>query len=273
MELGVNLRYFSRDIGLERAAEIAKEAGFSNIDYTPLTTEANSEISNTIKIFEKNGLSVIQTHAPFNRYGAFSTVEDHKKAVDICLENTKKLNAEYMVVHGDEFDFNREAYSSEKALEYNYDYFAPIVSKAEKLNIKIAFENVFEDIVKKQRYCSKAEELIALIERFNAPNVCACWDFGHGALAASASKEEHADNIIKLKKYIECTHVHDNYLKDDLHLIPFMGKIDWRPCINALKTTNCNTFTYELVYGKVQKRTAPLLMKLLWETGKELVEY
>jgi len=111
------------------------------------------------------------------------------------------------------------------------------------------------------------------MERFNTPNVCVCWDFGHGALASLASKEEHADNIIKLNKYIECTHVHDNYLKDDLHLVPLMGKIDWSKCIKALKTTHCNTFTYELVYGNVQEKTAPHLMKLLWETGNELTKY
>ena len=273
MELGVNLKYFSREIGLEKASEIAKQIGFKNIDYTPLYTESDSDVLNTIKIFEKNELSVIQTHAPFNRYSAFPTVEEHKKAIDICLENTKRMNAKYMVVHGDEFDFDNEEYTENKVKTYNYEYFAPFVEKAEKYGIKIAFENVFEDIVggkPRPRFCSKADDMVAIIEKFNTPCVCACWDFGHGAVA---SKEKQPEEILKLSQYIECTHVHDNYLRGDLHLVPFMGKIDWHACMRALKTTHCETFTYELVYGNVQENTSHSLMKLLWDTGKELLTF
>ena len=32
-----------------------------------------------------------------------------------------------------------------------------------------------------------------------------------------------------------CTHVHDNYYEKDLHLMPYMGKLDWSALIRALK--------------------------------------
>ena len=106
MEYGINIRYFSRDIGMERAAELVARAGFSCLDYTPPVSADDWEatLRADLAVFRSWGLRVHQTHAPFGRY-----VKDpdypHRLYVERCAEATALLGAEFMVVHGDEFDF------------------------------------------------------------------------------------------------------------------------------------------------------------------------
>lgn len=269
MKLGMNIKYFSRDVGMEKAAKALKDSGLLFLDYTPAFNENDKSIDATAAILENYGLTVYQTHAPFNRYGSMASIKEHKTSVMRCLENTIRLGARFMVVHGDEFDFESLTYSKKAALEYNYEYFAPFVEKAEKHGIEIAFENVFEDNSKgRPRFCSETEDLAELIRRFNSKNVCACWDYGHGAVA---NRERQGDAIRLLGTTIKCTHVHDNNQYYDLHLIPFFGTTDWQDCMDATRLTDVEVMSFELVYGKHYESTVPNVAKLLKSTGEQLL--
>ena len=271
MELCMNLEYLSKDIGLSEAVKAVKNAGFRLLDYTPdVSRDWRADIYEVLDCIESNGLQVYQSHAPFNRY-LKASAEEHRRLVDESLSAAVLLGAKYLVVHGDEFDFSNLTYSPQTALDYNYDYFAPIVEKAEKYGVGIAFENVFEENQTAPRNCSKAEDLIALIDRFHCSCVCCCWDFGHGAVAY----KEKQDEVIRLMgNRIRCTHVHDNYLYADMHLIPFFGKIDWRTCMNALKEGGMpEVLSFELVYGCVPLSAALPAMQLLYCLGEQLISF
>lgn len=271
MELSFNLDYYAKDVGLEKAAKIVSEAGIKLLDYTPKPDTSPAEWYNAIEIFEKNELGVYQCHAPFNRYGKHGSVEEHKQKLDRCVDMAMELGAKYLVVHGDEFDFDTMTYSAASALEYNYNYFAPIVEKCAKNGIYVAFENVFEDGYcgegVKPRYGSNPDDLCALIDKYNSEYVCCCWDFGHGAAALG---EKCGDGIRKLGKRIECTHVHDNYFSYDMHLVPFLGKIDWKDNMHAMKGSNCDVLSFEIVYGSIPEAVMPAHANMLVSVGKEL---
>ena len=270
MELCFNLEYLSKDIGISQAAKTVKEAGFHLLDYTPdVTQNWRGDLGQTQSCFERNGLSVYQCHAPFNRYHQYGSAENHKKLVDESLSAAIELSASYLVLHGDEFDFDRLVYSPEAALRFNYEYFAPVVERAEKHGVGIAFENVFEDDMNVPRNCSKTEDLNALIEKFHCDAVCCCWDFGHGAVSY---QEKQSEAIEKMGNKIRCTHVHDNYLNADLHLVPYLGKIDWVSCVNALKLGGLpEVFSFELVYGHVPATAAAEFMGFLHRIGQRLL--
>lgn len=270
MELSMNLEYLSKDIGIEQAAQVVRNAGFRLLDYTPdVSKDWRADLYDILACFEKNGLTVYQCHAPFNRYHKYASAEKHRRLVDESLSAAVLLKAKYLVVHGDEFDFDNHTYSPKAALEYNYEYFAPIVERAEKHGVSIAFENVFEDHSNVPRNCSKTEELITLIDRFHYSSVCCCWDFGHGAVAY---KEKQDEAIRLMGNRIRCTHVHDNYLNADLHLIPFFGSVDWRTCMNALKKGGlAEVLSFELVYGCVPLPVALSTMQLLYCMGEQLL--
>ncbi len=266
MELSVNIQYYEKNVGMEKAAKIVSDAGIKLLDYTPSPNADKSEWNKTLEIFNKNGLKVHQCHAPFNRYGQYG--EQHKQLLSNSLDMAVFFGAKYLAVHGDEFDFNNKKFSPEAALTYNYEYFAPTVELAAKNKIYVAFENVFEDnFGGNPRYCSEPDDLIKLIDKFNNRYVCCCWDFGHGAVQLG----NKCDNgITKLGNRIRCTHVHDNAYDHDSHLVPFFGQIDWNKNMNAIKNTPCDVLSFELVYGNIPENAMPAHAEMLAKIGQTL---
>lgn len=270
MKFGVNPQYLMKNIPFETVLEMLSKAGFTDLDYQPKFGIDNFEDNayKEIDAITKAGLCVHQTHAPYNRYGTCSD-EVYKIKLEQIFRITEMSGAKYLVVHGDEFDFDNMQYSPEKALQYNYELFAPYVERAAKLGIKIAFETVFEDGYKNRpRFSSKIEDLKALIDKFNSCNVCCCWDFGHAGLSFG---NDHAKNIEKMGSLIECTHVQDYGHNFDLHLLPFLGENDWAALMAALsKTGYSGNLTYELVYGAIPESLGNEFAKYLMATAKVL---
>ena len=263
-----------RDIG--SASEICSAAGFEYVDYSPdfKSDDWEERARCDRDILDRAGISVEQTHAPFNRY------RQHDDAIfpTYCrrlFEASKILGAKYVVVHADEYRVF-DHYDEKEILDFTYDYLAPHVEYAEKNGLIVAVENVFEDnssryaiIDGKSRYTSRVEELEAVIERFDSPSVRCCWDFGHAK--CQYGKDKMADALEKVAKYVVCTHVHDNYYDKDLHLVPFLGDTDWDKNIHLLKNAKYDgKLSFELVYGEIQDDNAADFMRFVYSTGKKL---
>lgn len=69
---------------------------------------------------------------------------------------------------------------------------------------------------------STAEALVRLIEDEDLTDVGICLDVGHARLQG-----EVVDAIEMVAGYLVTTHVHDNRGRNDDHLLPFEGLIDW----------------------------------------------
>ena len=266
MEYGINIRYFSRLWGMEKAAELVAKNGFKYVDYTPPLLDDNREkiMKEDKKIFDEYGIKVHQTHAPFNRYGTFG--DKFLDCMEKVMEATEFLKAKYIAVHGDEFDFENFEFTPERAFDYNHNLFSPYVKRAEKKGFKLAFETVFEDGCRGRRYTSDSEELKNLILSFNSQNAVCCWDFGH---ANVSFKHLHAQKINEFGSLIQCTHVHDN-AGNDSHQMPMTGDIKWEEVIPALKSTGFNgVMSIEYAHGKPTAQMAEDFVRLT----KTAVEY
>ncbi len=232
MEYGINIGFFTKQTELENVARLVSKAGFKMLDYTPPVLRDNWDIlmKEHLKIFGEYGLLVHQTHAPFDRYGGYG--DKYKLCLDRCAEATAFMGADFMVVHGDEFDFDNMSFSPEAALEYNHKLFSPYVDSAGKSGYKVAFETVFEDRFKdRRRYTSEADELMKLITSFESADAVCCWDFGHANVSFGKSMPEVIEGFGSL---IKCTHLHDN-AGNDSHQTPMTGDIDWRAVMSALR--------------------------------------
>lgn len=87
---------------------------------------------------------------------------------------------------------------------------------AEPLGVRVALEVIPNDL-------SSATALAAMIERdLEAPHVGICMDFGHAHLMGDV-----ADAVEIAAEHLIATHVHDNRRRQDDHLVPFSGSIDW----------------------------------------------
>ena len=267
MEYGININYFTKNITLAKAAEYIAKAGFTKLDYTPPVHEDTWEASmkEAAKIFEANGLSVHQTHAPFNRYGRYG--DKHILCMDRCAEATEFFGAKYVAVHGDEFDFDNLTFTPEAALEYNNKYFLPYVERAAKNGYKLAFETVFEDSMNRRRYTSKADELLDLILSFNSESAVCCWDFGH---AHVSFKHDAANQVRRFGKLIQCTHLHDN-TGVDAHQMPMTGDINWQAVMAAFKEIGYNDVTsVEYSHGVMAENLVEEFIALTYKTAEHL---
>ena len=227
MGYSINADFFTSKLGLdlECSLDLIKNIGFDGIDYTSSDLRQPECIERAClenELIRSKGLYVCQTHAPYNRYNQYG--DCFALALERAYEITRIFGAKYFVVHGDEFDFKNDKYSPQKALVYNYEIYAPYVEKAARDGIAVAFETVFQDMSPEiVRFTSKAEELLALLEKFNSPSAVCCWDTGHAHISFG---NEQADKIRLLGKHIKCTHIHDNRLGQDLHLPLFTGDSD-----------------------------------------------
>lgn len=126
MEIAMNLHYYKKAATIEEAASALSNAGIKLLDYTPRPNATQEAVDEALRVFDKTGLHVYQCHAPFNRYGGYGDTENHKHLLAESLDFAEIFGAKYLVVHGDEFDFDIMQYSREAVLDYNYEYFAPV---------------------------------------------------------------------------------------------------------------------------------------------------
>ncbi|MBO5755043.1 MAG: sugar phosphate isomerase/epimerase [Clostridia bacterium] len=266
MEYGINVQFFAKDIGLERAAALVAKAGFTQLDYSPAVTNDDWEkqTMDAMRIFEQNGLAVHQTHVPFNRYGKYG--DKHGEYVARLAAATEMLGAKFMVAHGDEFDFEHMTFTPEAALAHNHALFLPYVERAARNGYKVAFETVFEDWGRR-RYTSFADELKDLILSFDSQSAVCCWDFGH----ANVSFKKEAPRILReFGSLVQCTHVHDN-VGIDSHQLPLTGNIDWKATMDALKSIPYEgILSVEYSHGRMPESIAAPFIALTYQTVEHL---
>jgi sugar phosphate isomerase/epimerase len=99
-----------------------------------------------------------------------------------------------------------------------------ICRMAEPLGARVAMEVIPNSL-------SSASTLVAMIERdFEGSTVGICLDFGHAHLAGDV-----ADEIEVSAEHLITTHVHDNRGRDDDHLVPYQGTINWPAALMTMQ--------------------------------------
>ncbi len=188
------------------------------------------------------GMIFQSVHAPFNKTDDLWADDEAlaRKGVDelkACLAHCAEIGVPIMVSHCF-IGFDSDLVPNETGLAR----YGEVIDEAERLGVKIAFEN------------TEGEEfLAAIMERFAGRDcVGYCWDSGH-EMCYNGGK----DLLALYGDRLFCTHINDNlgvrdfngritYL-DDLHLLPFDGIGDWD--YNAARLDKCGysgIMTFEL---------------------------
>ncbi|MBR6709473.1 MAG: sugar phosphate isomerase/epimerase [Clostridia bacterium] len=279
MELSFSLNYLLKQYGsteprpMKEAVQFCRDAGFRYVDYTPdfLSADWEERAHRDRELLEAAGISVEQTHVPFNRYRQYDD-EQFPRYCRQAWEASRILGAKYVVVHADEYR-TAGRYDEEEILRFTCAYLAPYVEYAEKNGLVLAVEIVFEDqsrrwppVDGKSRFTSRVGELKAVIEHFASPTVACCWDFGHAKCAYG--NENMLDAMKAVGRHIVCTHVHDNYYGKDLHLMPFLGEIDWEAHLACLRELGyAGKLSFELVYGNLPDPLLPGFLHMVHAAG------
>ena len=168
------------------------------------------------------GMEYQSIHAPFNKsddmwHGDDKTVKIAVDELIECLHACADNGVPIMIAHT-YIGF----YDGRKPTEQGLENYGKVVKEAEKLGVKIAFENTEGE-----------EYLAALMEHFKSnPFVGFCWDSGHEFCYNHSMPllSDFGDRLIM-------THINDNMgarnfdgtiaSRDDLHLLPYDGAADW----------------------------------------------
>lgn len=192
------------------------------------------------KYADSLGIEYQSIHAPFSN--SAKMWEDESKAASAvkelidCLHCCSENKVPIMIAH------TFIGFENHTPTESGIINFGKVINEAERLGVKIAFENTEGE-----------EYLAALMEKFSDNDAVGfCWDTGHEMCY------NHSQDMLKMygKKLI-CTHLNDNlgirdysgkitYI-DDLHLLPFDGIADWANIAARLDREKYNgILTFEL---------------------------
>lgn len=277
-------KYFNKHYDVEESIKMCAQSGFRHVDVNfydqglegnPLAQDGWEDwVDRLGNQAAKSGTTIFQTHAFCYRTAESTdfTIDRQwfEERIRRSIVASGKLGAAWTVIHPADFSRDPE-YSFEKCRSFNQEYWKPFVDLGAAYGVGIAFENMFQSGFK-QRYCSETDEIIDLVDSFGDDMVGICWDTGHGEL----SRQNQGQSIRKIGHRLKALHVNDNHAvpKQDEHLMPFYGVIDWGEVMAALKDIRYDhDFAYEL---KQATQTLPPelcgeMLTFLYNLGMNLI--
>lgn len=239
----------------EAVREIAK-AGFGAIDMDfafwglskdPMAEDDWKEWAERQKaLADEVGLPITQGHAHF--YGSehceLLSSEEHElraKAIMRDIEAAGICKVDWLVMHPESY-CDDVYYSRKLSMEKNMEMFRRYGELAAKHGVGIAIENMF--IRKMPCFAATSEDLVELVDRLGDDKLFGiCWDTGHGHL----NQVDQAAAVRQMGKRLKALHVNDNRGQWDDHILPFHGKMEWKPFMKALGEVGYEgDFTYEI---------------------------
>ncbi|MBA2302368.1 MAG: sugar phosphate isomerase/epimerase [Acidobacteria bacterium] len=251
MQFGISTHlYHDQRLSRDHLAQIAGH-GFESVEL--FATRAHFDYRDGAAIdhlgqwLKETGLVLHSVHTPiWECFGAtegetFSTATSdgakRQRAVreaEAAIRILERIPARYVVVHlgtpvsrpgGN--DHSRAAAS--RSVE-------EICKAAEPLGARVALEILPNDL-------SSATALVTMLERdFDGSSVGICMDFGHAHLMGDV-----ADATELAAEHLITTHVHDNRRREDDHLVPYQGTIDWAAAlVTMLKIGYEGTYMMEV---------------------------
>ena len=229
----VNLPLRMIDKYMDKYLEIGLNPEFG-IDSAVLDFLSLKSAEKTAQKFLDKGL-VISTHGPFFDLNPVSTDDrisqvSQKRLYD-ALDYAEVMSASSIVIHPG-YDDKRHGFLRDEWMEKSIEFYSELAYKASQKKIMLLLENVYEKC---------AEEILPLVKAVSENGGGFCFDTGHHFAFGDESLEKWLE---KAGGFIKEIHLHDNDGKNDLHLPPGKGKIDFsylkkylKMNINKLKIT------------------------------------
>ncbi len=271
---------------------IIKKAGFDGVDFSFSTIYSESpevfDLSESelteffLKIREeanKNGISVVQTHAIYPTQVVTATKEENEKRFSVVKKNielTALMGCKYVVIHPI-FGKYDNALSPEEEKKVNMEFYTSLIPTLKKFGVVACLENMW--VIRNGKIfgavCADFNEAKDNIDELNEiageELFAFCFDFGHAVLCSA--------DIIKsvriLGDRIKAVHLHDVDGIHDSHTMPFLGVCDWEKIFTALKEIgykgNIN-FEAAIAWETFPYEVREQALNLLGAIGKHFIE-
>lgn len=253
-ELAIVISNKNKDITPIETINAVKEAGFNNVFIQWYNKNWDISQEKQLEYIRKQNLNVIFAHLGYQYINDIwedgesgdKLVDSYIKDLDVCSQN----NIQMVIMH------LSSKFTPKSFNEKGLNRIRKIVEYAEKLNIKVAFENT-----------KRVEYLEKVLENIKNKNAGLCYDSGH-CHAFSDDKFDYE----RFKDRIFAVHLHDNDKSDDLHLLPFDGTIDWGYVVKKLKECNyAGPVTIETTYRNDYLKKTPIeFYKSAYDAAKKV---
>lgn len=291
MLLSTNVETLLKKYDDEFSIGIFARAGFDAVDYPvwQLVDDDNrfngpdyKEIAAEVRrIATAHGVTINQTHAPFtfNKKLLSDPVAYEEIVMPRLIrsiEITALLGGKITAMHPLHYlDYQKD---SELMFEMNMDYYRRLLPYAKEYDVRLGIENMFQKDARRgcltADTCSTSKEFIRYLDTLDDPYAVGLLDVGHVGVCATATEE--ASDVIRAlgRDRLKALHIHDNDYRDDSHMPPFMGKMNWAEITKALGEIDYEgDFTFEMSSRLVSSIDVPLLpafAEFLEKTGRHL---
>lgn len=266
MKISIQSETLVKYYGMEDAYGMIRAAGFEAIDWNIDTSwnfdevktaeklenlcifeksidEIRAHYAKELELIRKNGLEIVQAHAPFECY-APQRPDVTEYAISIynnIIPFLDELGCKHLIVHGLTKNENMDDLSAQEAVAINlhmYESLIPALQKAKGL--KVCLENLPTDTFLLGRgfwegCCSDPHTAAEWIDRLNekAGKECfgLCLDTGHLNLL----RKPFYSFLPTIGSRLCALHLHDNLQNSDSHLLPYVGSVRWKDLLEELK--------------------------------------
>ena len=253
--LSASIAKLLKDHDLVSSLQLLHQAGFDAVDF-PLTSYCEKPgdpmyqpdwrkwIAGVRSAVEANGLITGQVHAFWRLSSPVNedcSCDPPQPVMHDNFEACRLLGCRRLIFHPCQRYFRMsDPAIRTKVLNANVEWFRQLLPTAEKFDVEIHIENLFDHKHVQQTgdpmiTFSQAEDLLYLVRQLNHPLVRVCLDTGH----AHISGQDIPRMIRLFASKLGSLHLNDNFGKigpiyEDLHMFPGDGRIPWKDVFAAL---------------------------------------
>ena len=291
MKISIGTTHVLSAYGIDEGMRLIKESGFEAIDlsltfllpwgvldldkenkYETMSEEELREAVHPYKeAAEKYGIEIAQAHAI---YPTYHKTQKGQERIDNLLKRNVMLcgylGCPRLVIHPGE-RYYAEQMTEQEAWDYNIRMYANLIPELKKYHVIACLENIFLGYRGKylEGVCTTAEEINLYVDTLNqmAGEKCFgfCWDSGHSLVIG----KDVGKMIHMVGSHLEALHLHDNDGVEDLHIMPYTGKLDWERVAQSLGDIGYKgTINFEVGFSNIPKEIYPQALAYVAATGR-----
>lgn len=146
-----------------------------------------------------------------------ASLDEVKRALEVAERIPFRYLVQHVGVPGEVF--------APKKLDLACTSLESLLEFARARGVQVLLENIPNEFSTPQR-------LRAVVDAVGPDDLCICFDTGHAHMGGGVEAD-----FEPLRDLVVSTHIHDNNGRDDDHLFPFQGTIDWEGTMRALATS------------------------------------
>lgn len=210
-----------------------QKSGFSMIEVCSYPQHLDYHDKQAVKEVARQlnelGIEAYSFHAPFSKIDITSLDknEQNESVHEIfqAAESAALLNVRHFVMHpGPEKVMNPPEDERMKRLHNAANVLKKVAQKCKELKIGFTLENMLPHLL-----FGNVRDMLWIMGAIDEINIGTCLDTGHANISGDI-----INVMYKLSHHLQLLHINDNRGKDDLHLPPGKGEIDWNLLLRQL---------------------------------------